>query len=358
MKKILILAPMISGHLQKWIRDLDNEFEFHIFTLHVGGDNLPNSTIYSFPSITKTRFDFFLSFFYLQYLIYKLKPNLIHAHFFSSYGFLAALSVTKVKKILSVWGTDINGKVSKSKFMNLIAKYLINKFDWINAPAQHLKEKIILLGGDPNKIDVFQYGLNTNIPVKNVDSPLGCINIASLRNWDSLYHIEDILVGYKSFIINSDFQTKLFVFGKGDSDTDIKIKKLIDDLDFPHGSIEVVGFIKHEELIDMLLRFDISISIPEMDGTPLSLLESMYIGLYPIVSNIDANREWLNDDSATFIESYSAMHISQAIEQACSIYYQNKFNTEINRNLVKEKASYICNVNKLRVKYKSYLGVI
>ena len=57
--------------------------------------------------------------------------------------------------------------------------------------------------------------------------------------------------------------------------------------------VELLSFVKNDELISHLNSSDIYVSTSSSDGTSLSLLEAMAAGLPLLVSDIPANREWV-----------------------------------------------------------------
>ncbi len=61
----------------------------------------------------------------IRHAIRTFKPDLLHAHYASSYGFLAALSFFR-PMIISVWGSDINTVRSENSFRNFIVHMLSN----------------------------------------------------------------------------------------------------------------------------------------------------------------------------------------------------------------------------------------
>jgi glycosyltransferase involved in cell wall biosynthesis len=54
---------------------------------------------------------------------------------------------------------------------------------------------------------------------------------------------------------------------------------------------------------NLLSEADIYVSTSLYDGTSVSLLEAMGSGAFPIVTNIPANREWINDGENGFLIS-------------------------------------------------------
>lgn len=351
MKKIFLVAPLSSGHLQKWLLPFSNDYEFVFFTLHP--QELPkefkNCKVFKFPRLTGTKLDFVLSIPYLQFAIMKSKPSLIYASFLSSYGLIAALSFSKCSKILSTWGTDVNGKPQESYLFSLIIKMLINRFDWINAPADHIKNKLVLLGAQTDKIDVFQYGIDFSMYKLKENNNVDTVKFLSIRNWDSLYNIKNIIMAYSRFCQNRLAKTELNILGKGNAKQRNEILSLISNLDFKFGKVNVVGFVNKSELVEHLFRNDIVVSVPSMDGTPLSLLESMYVGLIPVVSKIDANYEWVEQELGFFADPSSVESLSESFLSVFDCVVHNAHHEIIKRNRLKVKLSsdYYINTNRL-----------
>lgn len=358
-KKVLVVGPLSSGHIQKWISPFIDDFEFVFFTLH--NTDLPKDfnhcQVINFPRLTNTRLDFFLAIPFLQYYVLKLKPNLLHANFLSSYGILSAFVASKCNKILSTWGTDVNGKTQSNVFLRLIIKKALSKYLWINAPAKHIKKKLIALDCHEDKIDVFQYGIDfENYPIKQYFNK-GNVKYLSIRNWDALYNIDVIIKAYSLFCQKNSLASELTIIGRGDSGQEIRIKQLINSHNYNLGKVNLIGFIGRDKLMEILLDSDIVISIPSMDGAPLSLLEALYVGLFPVVSDIDANHEWLELGNAVFVNPDSVDSSVEGFEQAYKKIKLNKTRVgiESKRLRVSSKASYYTNTSRLKSVYNDLL---
>ncbi|MFA0568293.1 glycosyltransferase family 4 protein [Vibrio gallaecicus] len=360
MKKILILAPLSSGHVQKWLQPIANEYEFIFFTLHDAKlpDSFSNCRVYRFPRVTGTRLDFILSIPYLQMLILKIEPDLLYASFLSSYGILGSLVYTKVKRLLSVWGTDVNGKASSNLLFKYVISKLISRYCWINAPAEHIKNKLVNLGAEINTIDVFQYGIDTtSYVIKDSYDVSKRIRFLSIRNWDELYNIDYVIYEYFTFCNKNGIESELNIIGRGEDDRFGQLQALINSLDFKLGKVNILGYLNKEELSKVYLNNDVIISVPSMDGTPLSVLESIYIGLIPIVSDIDANREWFDNKTAFFCSPNKVNSLSNALEK-CADFMLDDLMLDVvenNRTKVLEKSDYFKNTRLLSNKIKSCL---
>ena len=173
------------------------------------------------------------------------------------------------------------------------------------------------------------------------------IKFLSVRNWDELYNITSVIRGYSIFCQNSKVDTELTIIGKEGQISQHMLTNLIDSLSFNNGKVNVIGFVAFAEMNELLVNHDVVISVPSMDGTPLSLLEAMYVGLLPLVSDIDANREWLDEECAIFSEPDE---LQFAFEK--SLYFINDDKKliaalERNRINVTRNANYVTNTEKL-----------
>jgi len=136
--KILLLADPSNPHTIKWVNSLsESGIDIFLFGLSKYDESAyPESVkIESFntPSAIKSKLSG--NFFKIIYLtvVIKLKrickdykPDIIHAHYASSYGLIGALTDFH-PYILSVWGVDIN-LYPKVSFIHNYLVFLLNKF--------------------------------------------------------------------------------------------------------------------------------------------------------------------------------------------------------------------------------------
>lgn len=80
------------------------------------------------------------------------------------------------------------------------------------------------------------------------------------------------------------------------------------------------------------------ISIPTSDATSLSLLEAMSYGVYPIVSNLPANLEWIMDKINGTINQ-SAESLEADLMMAINLTQQKREDiAKINYSIIQQKA--------------------
>jgi glycosyltransferase involved in cell wall biosynthesis len=64
------------------------------------------------------------------------------------------------------------------------------------------------------------------------------------------------------------------------------------------GRVKLLGLLPHEDLPALLRRADLYVSPALSDGTSAALLEALATGLVPVVSDVPANRGWLEPGSS------------------------------------------------------------
>ncbi|WP_340481003.1 glycosyltransferase [Vibrio anguillarum] len=317
-KKVLIVGPWVSGHIQNWLGN-NEDYDYLIVTCH-RFDTLDEKRNIKQVFVINQLISFILFPFVLFYHYLNFRPNLTHVHFLSSYGILS--SFLPGVKLLSLWGTDINGKVTHNKFFRFVGCLAMKRYKVINSPAQHMTNKISSWGVSRNKIRTFQYGIDTgrldgvvNRHSIKYNYNTQKIVVASIRNWDSLYQIETLIESWRGFDKNK-FTLKLF--GKSSNPkVDRRIRTLCESI----SNIEVVGFVTQEQFYNNLLDCNVFVSLPTMDGTPLSVIECTYLGLAPVVTSLDFySTDMVFDDSLKIKVSFDSEELKNCIESSITLW--------------------------------------
>ncbi|MEY0008293.1 glycosyltransferase [Providencia rettgeri] len=312
-KKILIIGPWISGHIQQWLGD-DTSYDYLILTCHkIKPSQKENNLKCYFLFSQIISFIFFPFFLLLNYI--KFKPDIIHVHFLSSYGLLS--SFLPQKKIISIWGSDFNAKAKKNMILRMIYTFILKRYDVINSPGYHITKDLISFSIPDSKILTLQYGIDlTKIEkyaltkIKKTEKVI----FSSIRNWDSIYQIDKLITIWNKLRLPN---SELWIFGKTENkNREVMIKKLIDK----GYNIKLLGFLSHDELYKKLSSTDAFISIPKMDGTPLSVIECCYLELLPIVTT----PPFYQDNIYTALDcsipiNFNEDHLSKALVHAIKI---------------------------------------
>ena len=144
--KIILLTDANSAHSLRWVRTLKN-YNISLLLFSFFKPNKKIKKIYddlgveihspnlkskikklNKPNLSKIKYIF--SIIHLIRAIRVFKPDLIHAHYASSYGLLGALSMFK-PFVLSVWGSDIYDFPYISNFNRYLMKFTLKRPDFL-----------------------------------------------------------------------------------------------------------------------------------------------------------------------------------------------------------------------------------
>jgi glycosyltransferase involved in cell wall biosynthesis len=129
------------------------------------------------------------------------------------------------------------------------------------------------------------------------------------------------------------------------------VKNLADGLLSPslRAKVQFLGGVSDEELLDHLQGASIFVSLSRSDGTSISLLEALACSLFPVISDITQNREWIDpqvqngllvplDDPAALAAALQLAIVNEPLRRQAGL---------INRKLVLDRADFHKNMGLL-----------
>jgi glycosyltransferase involved in cell wall biosynthesis len=347
--KICYIANSKSSHTVKWAKHfIDLGHEVHVIS-H-SQTEIPGAYVHY---INYSIRNFLIKVREVHNLIRKINPDVIHAHQANTCGLYAA-SLKNYKIIVSAWGSDILIAPRKSKIMKKIVQYVISKAYFITSDSQNMTDRIVELGGNRDKCYTFPMGVEKELlryfhKVSENDSTL---KILSNRRLEKIYNIDIIIKGFKRALEVVD-DIKLTISADGTESN--YLKKLVEELTLQQHVI-FTGRYTFDDLCLMLEGNDVFISIPASDSTSVSLLEAMCCGVYPVLCDLPANKEWVNDgENGIIIEDTTEKAVCDAIlwcynNKACLKQASAK-----NRDIIREKALW---ENNVKIVEKLYNKII
>jgi glycosyltransferase involved in cell wall biosynthesis len=97
--------------------------------------------------------------FKIRRLIKKIKPDIVHAHYVTQYGFCGAFSGFH-PLVVSAWGSDIATFPEKSKIHRFLVRYVLRRTDLFHVQDPLSKKRVEELGAKDNKIKVIPWGVD------------------------------------------------------------------------------------------------------------------------------------------------------------------------------------------------------
>ena len=352
--KICYLGDAPSPHMRKFV-DYFAKAGNEIYVISLRKAEYQNATVYLIPRRTPFEdLDYLLSFFWLRRIIKTINPDILHAHFLTSFGLLGALAGYH-PFIVTAWGSDLLITPKISFIHRGLLKFTIKKADLIFADVSFMQEELLRYGASEEKILICPLGVNMDIfDCKDREfKEKGEYSLLSMR---ALIRNSNIEVIIKSIKILKDKGINVVLNITNCGAEEESMKRMTNGLRL-NDRVSFLGFIELEETYKYFKSSDIYLSITTSDGTSVTLLEAMASGLFPIVSDIPANREWIKDGENGFLVSWNdpvtlANKITIAIRE-------NEFRqkaTEINRVLIREKGELRRTMESVWDQYKLLAG--
>jgi glycosyltransferase involved in cell wall biosynthesis len=245
--------------------------------------------------------------FQIKNILSKIKPDIIGGHFITVYGFLASLSGYH-PFVSTAWGSDILIHPQNSLFWREIAKSVLKKTDYLiclfdDEILDAFKRKLI---PENTPVAFLPRGIDTTVFNKTIQKSalkelygIGKNEtvIINIRGSSAIY---DPVTFLKSIpIVLKNFPDTKFVVTYRPDHTQVLIK-MIKELGIER-NITILDWIPGGEVAKLMAIADIYVSTSLSDGASNSLLEGMSCELAPVVTDIPANRAWIDNNENGFL---------------------------------------------------------
>jgi glycosyltransferase involved in cell wall biosynthesis len=197
----------------------------------------------------------------LKKIIRKWRPDIIHAHYATSYGLLGALTGFK-PFIVSVWGTDVYGYDEGQKWAMPVLKFVFSKATLICSTSQCMKEQtkkytnkpieVVPFGSDPEKFR------STSPAFSNPRK----ITLASIKPVNETYGISYLIEALPAIIRlmkEKNVQVELWLAGQLTEKNASYYHILLDKYQI-RSNVKFTGRIKTENLPEVFNECDIIIN--------------------------------------------------------------------------------------------------
>lgn len=351
--KILIFADARSIHTRRWAEALrDKGHSIYIATFREQA--IEGVNVYVVGKNVLGKLGYLSSLGELKLLYKNIKPDIVHAHYATSYGVIAAFANLH-PLIITAWGSDVLISPKKSFLSRMLLRYAFKHADSVTCVADHMIEPIIELGCKREKVRSITMGIDIDdYPIEKDKKPVPPpYRIISTRSFEKIYDVSTLLeAGY--ILYKQGVDIRIILVGTGSLENALERKAV--DL----GIKQIVSFegkVSFSKLKEMLGSSHFFVSTSISDGNNISLNEAMVLGCYPIATDIAANRQWIQHGlNGLLYKCSDAVELAEMIKNGISSIEGYTDIAQSNRKMVIEKASWkncVVQMNKL---YESILN--
>lgn len=304
--KILLLSDTNSEHTEKWALGLAlNGVKVGLYSFNKASypwhQNNDNITVLFEPD-NKVETDSFIDkISYLKYIlplkkvIKEFNPDIVHAHYATSYGLIGALSGFH-PFVISAWGTDVMKFPQKNWVNKSILKFNLNKANVICATSHTIKNYLTPITN--KKIQVVPFGVDTTKFIKKDTTSLFTNNdfvVGSIKSLEDLYNIDVLIKAFHILYTKYKHKSlKLLIIGVGSQEANLK--QLVDDLDISK-NVVFTGRIPFSEVSNYFNMLDVLVNISDYESFGVSVIEAMACEKAVVATDTGGLKEIIENDS-------------------------------------------------------------
>lgn len=349
MKRLLFVSDARSIHTRRWAECFRDEgIEVHIASFRSA--DIAGVQVHHLPTAGLGRLGYLLAVPKLRLLMRQINPDIVHAQYVTSYGFVSALAGMR-PRILTAWGTDVLISPRQSRLSRFLARFALRKADVVTTVAEHMNAAVVELGVPPDRVIALPFGVDCqrfHLPEDLPQSPPP-LRLICTRNFAPIYAV-DSLINAVAEVRSRGLSVEVDLVGAG------LLEPSLRELVHQQGLDSVVrfrGHVNHETLSRWLGDHHIFITPALSDGNNVSLNEAMACGCFPIATDIPANAQWLrHGENGLLYSAGNVQALSRCIERAAADPLWRARVAVQNRRIVEERANWRTSVEKMKTLYE------
>ena len=298
--KILILSDANSIHTYRWAKSLkDKGVNVEIFSLfknknqflqsyeslgiNVTTSNVNRFIIYKYTrNITKISYLFALR--KLKKCIEKFNPQIIHAHYLTSYGILAWFSGFRPYYI-SIWGDDVF-LPTKNFILKALMSSALKNAQQLFSTSYAIDDLMRKQHGLSTKI--IPFGVDTKFFTPNSSKNSESVVIGIIKSLEPHNGVEYLIRAF-NFIIKKNIKSiKMHIVGTGSLEK--KLKQMVKDYNLEN-EIKFFGHISHHNIVAHYQKLSIFVCPSLRESFGVSVIEASASAVPIIANNIGGLKE-------------------------------------------------------------------
>jgi L-malate glycosyltransferase len=285
----------------------------------------------------------------------RLQPDLVHAHYVSDYGFLAALA-GRHPLVVSAWGSDLLLDPQRSVVTGAMVRWVLSRSELITYDSRQVAGAARRLGARSQQMLEVVMGVDDEymrlVAAATAPAQRAPV-IVSLRSLERpLYNVE-LIVRAMPEVLRAQPEARLVIGNDG------ALRPHVEHVAAELGisrSVEFAGFIQRpNQLAELLGRAAVYASVPSSDGTSVTLLEAMASGAYPVVSDLLSNGEWIDKTGGELVPVGGVPELAAAIVRGLNEPDRRESAAKRNLDVVRSRGLWEQNMKRVEDAYRGLM---
>lgn len=312
--KILMFAPSRSIHTHKWatyFQDRGYEVKVATFSNHFSEEHAKEIDTVKLSKRLPGKFSYLTAIYSLNKLIDEFQPDILHAHYLSSYGFISSFNNFH-PNIVSVWGSDIYQFPKSNSLNERMVKKALKHADYICSTSADMAKEINKYINKDVVITPFGVDINIFKPLEGKSfSENKPYTVGIAKGLIDLYGFPQL---FKAFAKLKDNGSNVRLLIVGDGPKKDEYKNQIENLGISDVA-EFVGRVKNEDVPYYLHQMDVFVLPSEQESFGVAALEAQACGIPVVVNRVGGLPEVvLHDKTGIVLENNQPDSIYEALE--------------------------------------------
>jgi len=293
--KIVLLSGYSAIHTVRWANGLClRGHDVYLLSLHRHGDTLdPRVKLILFPFPPPV--GYYLNVLFVRYMLKKIKPDIVNAHYASGYGTLGRLCNFH-PYVLSVWGSDVYDFPHNSvRNRRLVVKNL-KSADMVCSTSHAMAKVTKKLCPELQEICITPFGVDTDtFCPAGTGAGENTITIGTVKTLNHKYGIDILIRAFaemRESISRGDSaladMLRLLIVGEGvDRDDLVQLAE-----SSGIGAVtQFAGSVPYSKVPEYLNKIDIYAAFSRLESFGVAIIEASSCGVPVIVSDVDGPSE-------------------------------------------------------------------
>jgi len=320
--KIVLLSAYSAIHTVRWANGLCSRgHDVYLLSLHRHGDTLDprvKLTLFPFPPPV----GYYLNVLFVRYMLKKIKPDIVNAHYASGYGTLGRLCNFH-PYVLSVWGSDVyDFPHDSTRNRQLIVKNL-KSADMVCSTSHAMAKVTKELCPELQEICITPFGVDTETFCP-ADSGGGesTITIGTVKTLNRKYGVDILIRAFAEMRESVSWgdsaladRLRLLIVGEGADRDDLV--QLADSTGI--GDVaQFAGSVPYSKVPEYLNKIDIYAAFSRLDSESfgVAIIEASSCGVPVIVSDVDGPSEVvINGETGFIVQRENVEESAAALEK-------------------------------------------
>ncbi len=327
--RLCYVANPYSIHTRRWLRYFTGRgHEIYLISVSPTRGSIPPDAIP--PSVTF--YDLMAQFNVrkLRYLawglaarriIHRIQPDVLHVHQVAGGGWVGAVAGYH-PFIVTAWGSDLLLGPRRSWIQRQLARWVLQRADYVTCVSQSLAQAARSLGADPSHLEVAPWGVDRDIfrPAADKEALRARLGLGSgpivlsIRAIQDVYNPLDVARAIPRVL--DQVPGTQFIIRTYNCDQNLlaQFKDIVREHQVAE-AVQYIGDLPDEQAIADLYRVaDVVVSVPASDGAPSSVLEALACGAVPVLSDVPSLHEWVrHEQEGLFVPIGDVAAISTAV---------------------------------------------